>query len=130
MTYIIATETDGVGLDQYIFHSEQDAINFLRDSLDNHPLSGKTPKEVVQNYYNWVREYNDNICDTNASVVVFDVRVLINMTGGVMQGASANVRGVEVYSADYNEEGDEVNGDECSLITQVAQFDPELVNNI
>ena len=64
------------------------------------------------------------------------VRVVVNITGGLMQGASANIKGVEVYCVDYDTDGCtpeemiEVDDSEVRFGWDTADFEPDFVTEV
>lgn len=75
--YIIASTYDGGGLEQEVFYSRHKANKHLTMLFEdeyglNKPDPDDDPLEVVADYYDWVREENDNMCRVDVTVAVIE----------------------------------------------------------
>lgn len=75
--FIIASTYEGGGLEQEVFYSRPKANKHLTMLFEdeyglNKPDPDDDPLEVVADYYDWVREENDNICKVDVTVTVLE----------------------------------------------------------
>lgn len=74
--YIIASVTDGVGLEIEVFYEPGQVTRRMKALVDSgfrKPNKDETPEDYHGSYYDWIRESNDNMCETDIALHIEDL---------------------------------------------------------
>ena len=75
--YIIAHTWKDVGLSISTFYSNKKAVNFINKHTDDAFRKAglhESAENLIQEYYKWVKEENDNICDNTITMNVHNIK--------------------------------------------------------
>lgn len=69
--YVVSWVTNGVGPEIDYFYTTGEAIAYMETLVDDGAPSIETddPEDFIGQYYDWVRQKNDNMCDTDISIL-------------------------------------------------------------
>ena len=74
---IIATVTDGLSAEISTFRSNHKAVKHVSEQVDSgfelKPEADAQVEEYIEEYNAWVRDENDNMCDTTISYEIIEL---------------------------------------------------------